>query len=101
MAECRRDRGFTLIEVLVALVVVGLILSAVYRVFGTGILNVGRGSEELTLALDAESLLERTRADLDPRGAVTSGRLPNGNAWRVTAELMQVPPPVGAKQVTP
>jgi prepilin-type N-terminal cleavage/methylation domain-containing protein len=101
MARPRAESGFTLIEVLVALVVVGLILSAVYQIFGTGILNVGRGSEELTLALDAEALLERTRADLDPRSAGDWALLPNGNRWRVTAQLMQVPPPAAPAQPQP
>jgi prepilin-type N-terminal cleavage/methylation domain-containing protein len=93
MAEHRRETGFTLIEVLVALAIVGLILVAVYRLFGTGVLNVGRGNEQLTLALSAEALLERTRADLDPRAEGLEGFLPNGSEWRMTAVPLDLPAP--------
>jgi prepilin-type N-terminal cleavage/methylation domain-containing protein len=97
MAERRDEGGFTLIEVLVALAVVGMILATVYRLFGTGVLNVGRGNEQLTLALAADALLERTRADLDPRGRDLTGVLPDGNAWQMTALPMELPPPAGER----
>jgi type II secretion system protein I len=93
MAERRNNAGFTLIEVLVALAIVGLILVAVYRLFGTGVLNVGRGNEQLTMALAADALLERTRADLDPRGADLGGLLPNGSEWRMKAVPLDLPAP--------
>lgn len=80
------ERGFTLVEVLVALAIVGMVLGTVYRLYGTGVMAVGRGASQLELALAAEALLERTRADLDPRGAGIEGRLADGTRFRVTAQ---------------
>jgi prepilin-type N-terminal cleavage/methylation domain-containing protein len=97
MAEPGSERGFTLIEVLVALAIVGMILVGVYRLFGTGVMNVSRGSDQLSLALTAEALLERTRADLDPRSGEVRGRLPNGQTWRLLAKPMPLPPRAGER----
>ncbi|MFO1070580.1 MAG: prepilin-type N-terminal cleavage/methylation domain-containing protein [Geminicoccaceae bacterium] len=97
MAEPRQrrgDAGFTIIEVLVALAVLGLVLGAVYRVYGTGIMAVDRNTAELRLALAAESILERTRADLDPRRSDLEGRLPDGTAYRVEALPLDLPKPL-------
>ena len=92
MVEPRRDAGFTLVEVLVALAVVGLILGAVYRIFGTGVLAVGRAADQLELALAAQALLERTRADLDPRGAGVEGRIGADLRFRLAAQALPPPP---------
>ncbi len=97
MAEPRRDAGFTLVEVLVALAVVGLVLGAVYRIYGTGVLAVGRAASQLELALAAEAILERTRADLDPRGAGVEGRIGEDLRFRLSASPMP-PPPLPARQ---
>jgi prepilin-type N-terminal cleavage/methylation domain-containing protein len=85
------EAGFTVIEVLVALAVLGLVLGAVYRIYGTGISAVDRHTAELRLALAAESILERTRADLDPRRGDLDGRLPDGTAYRVEALPLDLP----------
>lgn len=92
MAE--RERGFTLIEVLVALAVLGLVLTAVFRIYGTGVLNVGHGVDELRLALAAEAILERTRLDLDPRLGSVDGTLEDGISWRMQARPLPPPPPL-------
>jgi prepilin-type N-terminal cleavage/methylation domain-containing protein len=97
MAEPRRDGGFTLVEVLVALAVVGLVLGAVYRLYGTGVLTVGRAASQLELALAAEALLERTRADLDPRGAGVEGRIGADLRFRLSASPLP-PPPAPARR---
>lgn len=101
MAERAGERGFTLIEVLVALAIVGLVLGAVYRLYGTGVLAVGRGADQLQLALTAEALMERTRADLDPRGAGVDGRLADGTRFRVTAQPTPPRPPPRAEPGAP
>jgi prepilin-type N-terminal cleavage/methylation domain-containing protein len=101
MAERRRDTepraadgGFTLIEVLVALAVLGLVLTAVFRIYGSGVLAVGHGIDELRLALAAEALLQRTRLDLDPRMGGAEGRLEDGIDWRMQARPLPTPPPL-------
>lgn len=91
MAERTGERGFTLIEVLVALAVLGLVLTAVFRIYGTGTLAVGRGVDELRLALAAETVLARTRLDLDPRQGRAEGSI-DGIDWRMEARPMPLPP---------
>jgi prepilin-type N-terminal cleavage/methylation domain-containing protein len=93
MSDRGHERGFTLIEVLVALAVLGLVLTAVFRIYGTGVLNVGRGIDELRLALAAEAVLARTRLDLDPRQRQAEGSL-DGIDWRMEARPMPMPRPV-------
>ncbi len=90
MAKPTGERGFTLIEVLVALAVLGLVLTAVFRIYGTGMLSVGRGVDELRLALAAETVLARTRLDLDPRQGRAEGSI-DGIDWRMDARPMPLP----------
>ncbi len=68
-------RGFTLLESLVALVVLSLILTASYRIFGGGLLGVGREEQRVQMALIADGVMERIRLgeDLD-RGATGTYR---------------------------
>lgn len=90
MTERAHDRGFTLIEVMVALAVLGLVLTAVFRIYGTGVLSVGRGVDELRLALAAEALLARTHLDLDPRQGRAEGSI-DGIDWLMEAQPMPLP----------
>lgn len=91
MSERKSDSGFTLIEIMVALAVLGLVLVAVFRIYGTGILSVGRGVDELRLALAAEAVLARTRLDLDPRQGRAEGSI-DGIDWLMEARPMPLPP---------
>lgn len=54
-------RGFTLLESLVALVILSLILAASYRIFSGGLLGIGRGEQRMQMALIAEGVLGRVR----------------------------------------
>ncbi|HMR31467.1 MAG TPA: prepilin-type N-terminal cleavage/methylation domain-containing protein [Geminicoccaceae bacterium] len=94
MSERSDDRGFTLIEVMVALAVLGIVLAAIFRIYGTGILSVGRGVDELRLALAAEAVLERTRLDLDPRQGHAEGNI-DGIDWLMEARPVPLPPGSG------
>jgi prepilin-type N-terminal cleavage/methylation domain-containing protein len=78
------ERGFTLLEVLVALAVLGSVLATVFGVFSSGLRSMSQGDDRLTLALIAESLLNRADLDLLRTQTEVTGSMPDGVSWRVT-----------------
>lgn len=77
--------GFTLLETLVALAVLATVLASAFGVFSTGLRGLSRSDERLTLALFAESLLDRGGLDIVQGGGETSGATADGLLrWRVT-----------------
>jgi len=76
--------GFSLIEVLVALALVGLVLMATARVFGTGLLvNDAASGTDTALAL-AENQLARAGIDGNLRPGSEEGVFARRFRWRVT-----------------
>ena len=65
--------GFTLLETLVALAILGIVLTAVYGVFGSGLRTAQRDEDRLLLALVARNLLARSALDLYP-GTISNRR---------------------------
>jgi prepilin-type N-terminal cleavage/methylation domain-containing protein len=78
------QRGFTLLEALVALAVLATVLASAFGVFSSGLRALSRGDQRLTLALIAESLLERADIDLVRARPEASGTMADGVSWRVT-----------------
>lgn len=75
------ERGFTLLEVLVALVILIMGLAAVYQAFGSGLLAGAAAERDRRAAEAAENLfagLGRSRAVSE---GVTTGELPDGQRW--------------------
>ncbi len=89
-----RAKGFTLLEVLVALAVLGSVLTTVFGVFSSGLRSLSQSDDRLTLALIAESLLNRADLDLTRAESEVSGSMPDGVRWRVTRR------PYAASQAT-
>ncbi len=78
------QRGFTLLEALVALAVLSTVLASAFGVFSSGLKALSRGDQRLTLALIAENLLERADIDLVRTRPEASGTMADGVSWRVT-----------------
>jgi len=84
--RCARTKGFTLIEVLVALAIISIALMSALRAAGQGTNNVGELRARLLAGWVAENLLaeHRARADWLPlgiqRGAAREGGL--DFSWR-------------------
>lgn len=66
-----RERGFTLLEVLVAFSILSLSLGALIQIFGTGLRNTALAEEYSVAVMHAESLL----AELGVQEPLTAGSL--------------------------
>jgi general secretion pathway protein I len=76
----KREAGFTLIEVLVAVAIIGLALGAMAGVFGQGLAGHETASEaEAALAVAEEQL---ALADTTPHPGAASGVFANRYAWQ-------------------
>lgn len=82
MKPDRRESGFTLLEVLVALAIVGLALGAVAGVFSLGLTaHETTSAAETALAVAEEQL---TLAAATPRPGTTHGIYASNFAWQTT-----------------
>lgn len=79
-----RSRGFTLLEVLFALVVLGLAMTALIQSFSTGLDGIGRGEQRVIATLHARSKLEEFSARPDLELGEWSGVFDNGFRWQVS-----------------
>lgn len=84
-----RQRGFTLLEVLVAMAVLGAVMATVYGMVSGQLRRIARGDEQVTLALFAESLLDRAGLDLTGASAGATG---DGLRWRIDRTPVTLPP---------
>lgn len=90
----RAAHGFTLLETLVALAILGVVLTTVFSVIGGGLRTAQRDEDRVLLALMAQNLMVRSRLDLVPTNGPLSGTIEGGLRWRIESEPYRVPPPV-------
>lgn len=86
-----RSAGFTLIETLVALAILGIVLTTVYGIFGGALRGAQRDEDRLLLALVARNLMARSRLDLFPADGSLSGDIGGGLRWRIEGTPYIVP----------
>ncbi len=75
--------GFTLIEVLVALLIFGLAFAVVARIIQTGVLQSGRAEAMTTATLLARSQLARVGADVPVAAGQLEGDAGDGFHWQI------------------
>jgi general secretion pathway protein I len=86
MSPRRPQRGFTLIEVVVAFAILALSLGALYESFGGALRRSGTAAKRELAALRAESLLAEFRGSGGRLPARTGKDADTDVGWRVTAK---------------
>ena len=76
------ERGFTLVEVLIALAILGISLGVVLTTVSDSLNRTRRGERELIATSLAQSLLARAGADAASQSS-NSGEAPDGFSWAV------------------
>lgn len=90
----RRHSGFSLLEILVAFSIMGLALTLVMRIFGSGV-NAAVTAEDYTLAVQiAESLMARTGVEAPLQIGENGGVEGGAYRWSVSVFPAVLPGPV-------
>src|SRR6185312_10323650 len=102
MRRAERQRGFTLIEVLVAFALAALLLVPLLRIFSGGVGALSRSERAGEAALWAQSVLEARNGDAPLAAGTEEGDLPGGYHWQRTVSLYSdatTSPQIGAPLV--
>ena len=78
-----RGRGFTLVEVVVALLIFGLTFAVLARIVQTGVLQSARAETMTTATLLARSQLARIGVDVPVAAGELEGDAGGGFRWRI------------------
>jgi general secretion pathway protein I len=88
-----RPRGFSLLEVLVAFVILSLVATALFKLFGGALANAGAADEYSRAMLVAESVLAES-STLPLREGAKTGNADDGRIeWTARVEPYQAPDP--------
>ena len=79
-----RQRGFSLLEVLVAFAILSISLGAILQVFATGLRNAGMADDYSRATLYAESILAAIGREAPPSPGVREGPIDDQFSWRST-----------------
>jgi general secretion pathway protein I len=91
-ASAAPARGFSLLEVLVAFVILALVGTALFRLFGASLNNASLADEYSRAALYAESVLAAAAVEAPLRETTTQGRSDDGRyAWATKIESYVAP----------
>lgn len=93
IARARAQGGFSLLEVLVAFVILALVATALFRLFGGALGNAGIAEDASRAVLVAQSRLDAARTELRAdSGVEDDGRI----AWSTRVEPWESPDTPGA-----
>jgi len=91
-AQPRRSRGFSLLEVLVAFVILSLVATALFRLFAGSLANVSAADEYSRVVLVADSVLAETASARPLREGTRSGSVEDGGIEWTASVTPWVPP---------
>jgi len=86
MRSDRHIQGYTLIEVLVAMAILAMSLSVLFRIFSTGLLNVDVSADYARAVIVAETRLTAAGLDAELRQGQTEGTVDERFYWLRTVE---------------
>jgi general secretion pathway protein I len=89
VAARRRQQGFTLIEILVAFMILTLALTVIFRIFSGGLRNLELSADYTRAALVAESQLAAAGVTIPLEPGETSGELDDSFSWQRIIETYQ------------
>ena len=79
----RRDRGFTLVEVVVAIAILALMAGVIFRVNSDSIRNIHRADTLANASAMAQSLIAKVGTEIPLREGEVRGQSGSGLQWRV------------------
>lgn len=86
----RAERGFTLLEVLVAFAILAVSLGGLLVAFSDGLRTTDRSVTISTATLQAQSLMEEVGQSIPVRPGQVTGVLENGTRWTVSVERFDI-----------
>src|SRR6187549_2255067 len=89
------QKGFSLLEVLAAFVILALVATALFRLFGGALGNAGVAEDASRAVLVAQSRLDAARGEL--RGGSTSGTEQDRYEWTTRIEPWEAPDAAAAQ----
>jgi general secretion pathway protein I len=79
----RRDRGFTLVEVVVAIAILALMAGVIFRVNSDSVRNIRRADALVDASALAQSLIAKVGTEIPLREGEARGQSGAGLQWRV------------------
>lgn len=86
----RSQDGFTLVEVLVAFVILGLTLTVMMEAMGSSARHLTDASNYLRAAIHGESLMESIGTEKPFRNGSSSGKFEDGFRWTLTLQPLEI-----------